>query len=82
MAKKTAKQTGEEKAMALTSDGIFRAMENAVPEGAKTLHVLEAAATLIGSSLVQMNATKQDLHAVIAYIENYVMKKLDLKTTD
>ena len=82
MAKKRIKKTEEEKAMALTSDGIFRAMENAVPEGATTLHVLEAAATLIGASLVQMNATKQQLHAVIAHIEDYVMEEFDLKTTD
>lgn len=78
MAKKK-KQTKEEKALALTSDGIFHAFEEVVPEGATTLHVLEAAATLIASSLIQLDATEQDLHNVIAYIENHVMKKVRLK---
>lgn len=72
------RKTKEEKALALTSDGIFRAFEKAVPSGATTVHVLEAAATLIASSLEQMNATRQDLHAVIMHLEDYVLKRVKL----
>lgn len=79
MAKKTTKQTKEEQALTLTSDGIFRIFEKAVPEGATTIHVLEAAATLIASSLIQMNATRQQMHAVIMHIEDCVLKKMELK---
>lgn len=81
MAKKTEtkKQTAEERAMALTSDGIFRAFENAVPKGATTVHVLEAAATIIVSSLVQMNATRNDLHNIMAHLEEYAAKRMEKK---
>ena len=74
------KQTKEEKALALTSDGIFRAFEKAVPKGATTVHVLEAAATLIASSLVQMEgATRQDFRNVLAHIEEYALRRVTLK---
>lgn len=83
MEKRTTKQTKEEQALALTSEGVFVAMEKAVPKGATTMHVLEGAATLIGSSLAQMNATKQDLHAVIMHIEEYALKRMEkLKIED
>ena len=71
------KQTKEEKALALTSDGIFRAFEKAVPKGATTVHVLEAAATIIASSLVQMDgATRQDFRNVLAHIEEYAIRRV------
>lgn len=68
------KQTKEDKALALTTEGVFKALDKAVPKGATTIHVLEAAATLIGSTLSQMNATKRDLHAVMMHIEEYALK--------
>jgi hypothetical protein len=79
MTKTTKKQTKEEKALALTPEGIFHAMEKAVPKGATTEHVLEAAATLLGSSLIQINATKQDLHNILMHLEDWVLKKMQLK---
>ena len=83
MAKKaTKKQTPEEQALALTSDGIFRQFESVVPEGATTVHVLEAAATLIAASLVQMDATRQDLHNVMVHLEEYAAKKVELRKAD
>lgn len=77
--KTTKKQTKEEEALALTSDAIFRKFEKVVPKGATTQHVLEAAATLIGSSLVQMDATKQQIHDIFVYLEEWTLKKVKLK---
>ena len=77
--KKQTKQTKEEQALALTSDGIFRAFESVVPKGATVENVLNAAATLIASSLVQMNASKQDLHSIMVHLEEWVLTKVELK---
>ena len=83
MAKKTTKkQTPEEQALALTSEGIFLAFEKAVPKGATTDHVLEAAATIIAASLAQMDATRQDLHNVMVHLEEYAAKKVELRKAD
>lgn len=70
------RQTKEDKALAVTTEGVFKALDKAVPKGATTIHVLEAAATLIGSTLSQMNATKQELHAVVMHIEEYALKSM------
>lgn len=75
-------KTAEEKALALTSEGIFRAFEKAIPKGATTVNVLNAAATLIGTSLVQMGGTKKDLHAVFMRLEEWVLKKVEVKDGD
>ena len=75
-------KTAEEKALALTSEGIFREFEKAVPKGATTVHVLEAAAMLIGNSLVQMGGTKVELHAVFMRLEEWVLSKVEVKKDD
>lgn len=73
------KETKEEKAMALTSNGIFRKFESVIPKGATTVNVLEAAATIIASSMAQMNANRRDLHAVMMRLEEYAAKMVALK---
>lgn len=82
MATKTKTKTAEEKALALTSEGIFREFEKAIPKGATTVHVLEAAAMLIGNSLIQMDGTKQDIHNVFMRLEEWVLNKVEVKKDD
>lgn len=67
------KQTQEEKAMELTSAGIFRKFEGVVPKGATTQHVLEAAMMLIGRSLAQMDATPRQRRDVLQEICDYML---------
>lgn len=73
------KETKEEKAMALTSNGIFSKFESVIPKGATTVNVLEAAATIIASSMAQMNANRRDLHNVMMHLEEYAAKRVALK---
>lgn len=82
MATKTKTKTAEEKALTLTSEGIFRAFEKTIPKGATTVNVLNAAATLIGTSLVQMGGTKVELHAVFMRLEEWVLNKVEVKKDD
>lgn len=71
-----AKKTTKEQAMALTSEGIFRKFESVVPKGATTIHVLEAAMMLIGSSLAQMEATPRQRRDVLHELEDYMLSRI------
>ncbi|MBR6140908.1 MAG: hypothetical protein IKQ37_03990 [Bacteroidaceae bacterium] len=67
----------KQKIQATDTDSVFIAFEKAVPKGATTIHVLEAAMMLIGNSLAQMEATPRQRRDTLHFLEDYMLRRIE-----